>query len=194
MEWFGRLRRGLRLFLLMGLGATITMVAPLQAQDSSSTPKKTSVCESFGVQRFGARKEPPPFSLKDLNGRQVSLNDYKWKPLLLFFWASWCLACKEDIALLEKFFERNRGEFEILTIAIDGEKEKRVKNIVKDNRITLPVLLDQKEQIARTYGVRMIPTAFLINRLGWIEGAVVGQRDWCSQEALSAIKELLELR
>ncbi len=194
MEWFGRLRRGLRLFLLMGLGVTITMVAPLQAQGPSSESKKASVCESFGVQRFNARKEPPPFSLKDLNGRQVSLNDYKWKPLLLFFWGSWCLACKEDIALLEKLFERNRGGFEVLTIAIDGEKEKRVRAVVKDNRITLPVLLDQKEQVARTYGVRMIPTAFLINRLGWIEGAVIGQRDWCSQEALSAVRELLDLR
>jgi thiol-disulfide isomerase/thioredoxin len=112
----------------------------------------------------------------------------------LFFWGTWCLACKEDIVLLEKFFERNRGQFEILTIVIDGEKERRVRNTVKENRITLPVLLDKKEQVARTYGVKMIPTAFLINRLGWVEGTVVGQRDWCSQEALSAVKELLDLR
>lgn len=62
-----------------------------------------------------------------------------------------------------------------------------MKNVVKDHRITLPVLLDKKEQVARTYGVRMIPTVFLINREGWVEGTVVGQRDWCAPEALSAV-------
>jgi len=186
--------RWISVIFLMIVWTAALMIQPLQAKDSSPTLGKASVCESFGVQRFEARKEAPPFSLKDLNGKQISLNEYKGKPLLLFFWGSWCLACKEDIALLEKFFERNRGQFEILTIAIDGEKEKRVKSVVKDHRIALPVLLDKKEQVARTYGVRMIPTAFLINREGWVEGAVIGQRDWCAPEALSALKELLGLR
>lgn len=187
MRWIG-------LLVLIVLGTAVAVIQPLQAKDSSPTLGKASVCESFGVQRFEARKEAPPFSLKDLNGKQISLNEYKGKPLLLFFWGSWCLACKEDIALLEKFFEKIRGQIEILTIAIDGEKERRVKNVVKDHRIALPVLLDKKEQVARTYGVRMIPTAFLINREGWVEGTVVGQRDWCAPEALSAIRELLDLR
>jgi peroxiredoxin len=186
--------RWIRPFFLIVLGTAITVIQPLQAKDPSLTLGKASVCESFGVQRFQARKEASPFSLKDLNGMQISLNEFKGKPLLLFFWGSWCGACKEDIVLLEKFFERNRGQFEILTIAIDGEKEKRVRNVVKDHRVTLPVLLDQKEQVARTYGVRMIPTAFLINRDGWVEGMIVGQRNWCGPEALSAIKELLGLR
>jgi peroxiredoxin len=187
MRWIG-------LLLLVVLGTAMAVIQPLQAKDSSPALGKASVCESFGVQRFEARKEAPPFSLKDLNGKQISLSEYKGKPLLLFFWGSWCLACKEDIALLEKFFEKIRGQIEILTITIDGEKERRVKNVVKDHRITLPVLLDKKEQVARTYGVRMIPTAFLINREGWVEGMVVGQRDWCAPEALSAVRELLGLR
>lgn len=180
-------------FSILG-GGICLFVQPLQSQEFSPSSKAIAACESFGIQRFQARKDPPPFSLKNLDGKQVSLSEYKGKPLLLFFWASWCLACKEDIVLLEKFFERARGEIEFLTIVIDGEKEKRVKGIVKDQKITLPVLLDQKEKIARTYGVRMVPTAFLINRENVMEGMVVGQRDWCAPEALSAIKELLDFR
>ncbi len=83
---------------------------------------------------------------------------------------------------------------EILTIAVDGDKEKRVRKMVRESKIALPVLLDQKEQVARTYGVRMIPTAYLVNGEGWMEGVIVGQRDWNSQEAFSAIKEVLALR
>lgn len=187
MRWIG-------LFFLIACGTAIPAMAPLQAQVPSPSLQKMSTCESFGIQKSQTRKEAPPFSLKNLNGKQVSLNDYKGKPLLLFFWGSFCLACKEDIVLLEKFFGRNRGQIDILTIAIDGEKEKRVKSIVKDQQITLPVLLDQKEKIARTYGVKMIPTAFLINGEGGVEGVVVGQRDWCAPEAFLSIKELFDLR
>lgn len=181
---------GKRLLLLLAvIGFGVFIISPLQAKETSS-----SSCETFGVQRFEGKKEAPLFSLKDLNGQQVSLSDYRGKPLVLFFWGSFCEACKEDIVLLEKFFEGKKDQFEILTLAIDGEKEKRVKSIVKKKKVTLPVLLDIKEKTARAYGVRMIPTAFLINREGGMEGLIVGQRDWGGSTALSAIKELLDLR
>ena len=179
-----------RLFLLLAaIGFGVLTILPLQAKETSS-----SSCDSFGVQRSEGKKEAPLFSLKDLNGKQVSLSDYKGKPLLLFFWGSFCEACKEDIVLLEKFFKGKKDQFEILTLAIDGGKEKRVKSIVKKKKVTLPVLLDIKEKTARAYGVRMVPTAFLINREGGMEGKIVGPRDWSSSEASSAIKELLNLR
>jgi len=46
-------------------------------------------CDSFGIQRTQGKKEAPAFSLKDLNGKQVSLSDFKGKPLLVVFWATW---------------------------------------------------------------------------------------------------------
>ncbi|OGP76962.1 MAG: hypothetical protein A2V86_03230 [Deltaproteobacteria bacterium RBG_16_49_23] len=185
--------RWIAIIFVIAIGTAVTVIQPLQAKDPSPALQKTSACDSFGIQRFQLKKEAPFFSLKGLNGQQFSLNEYKGKPLLLFFWGSFCLACKEDIALLEIFFEKNRGQIEILTIAIDGEKERKVKNVVKENQITLPVLLDYKEKIARTYGVKMVPTAFLINGEGLVKGMIVGQRDWCGPDALSAIQETLNL-
>jgi peroxiredoxin len=176
-------------FFLVIIGTYLFFILPLQAKNPMST-----ACESFGVQRFEGQKEAIPFSLKDLNGSQVSLNEYRGKTIILFFWGSYCEACKEDIVLLEKFFEGTKDKLEILTIVIDGQREKRVKRVVKKYKITLPVLLDIKEKIALEYGVRMIPTAFLINREGWMKGMIVGQRDWCGPTALAAIKELLDLR
>lgn len=186
--------RGICIFLLIITGIAISLTQTLTAKDPPSSLQETSAWESFGVQRFQEKKEPPAFSLRDLNGNPVSLNEYKGKPLLLFFWATWCTACKEDIDFLERFFKHYRGELKLFTIAIDGDMEKRVKRIVKDREITLPVLLDRKEQIARKFGVKMVPTAFLINREGLMEGMVVGQRDWCGSNALSAIKQALDLR
>jgi len=82
----------------------------------------------------------------------------------------------------------------ILTLVIDGEKEKRVHRIAQKCKTTLPVLLDVKERIARIYRVTFVPAAFLIDREGMLIGKIVGERDWSSPEAWSAIKEVLNLR
>lgn len=166
----------------------------LVAKDSPSPTQEVPALESFGVQRFEEKKPPPAFSLKDLKGNTVSLSDYKGNPLMVIFWGSWCPSCKEELSLLEKFYKNYRGELKLITIVIDGENERKVKRIVKDQEITLPILLDRKEQIARKFGVRMIPTAFLINREGFMEGMVIGQRDWCGSSALPAINTVLDLR
>ncbi|MCX8118431.1 MAG: TlpA family protein disulfide reductase [Desulfobacterota bacterium] len=181
--------RGWR-WLLVG-ALVLPFFSPQEFKGLSRANSKTNPCENFGIHRL--KKEPPPFSLKSLEGKEVSLKDYKGKPVLLFFWGSWCQACKEDLALLEKFGGRSNLQMEILTIAVDGEKERRIRSIVKEYRITLPVLLDQKEKTARAYGVRMIPTAYLINQEGWMEGMIVGQREWHSSEAQLAIREALGL-
>jgi thiol-disulfide isomerase/thioredoxin len=110
------------------------------------------------------------------------------------FWASWCSACKEEIALFEKFSQGKKDQLTMYLIPIDGERESRVRRLIKEMKITLPVLLDVKEKMARTYGVRMVPTTFLINREGFMVGMIVGQRDWSSPEAWSAVKELFSLR
>jgi len=162
------------------VSATITITSP------PSVP-------SFGIQRFNEKREAPPFSLKTLNGSQVSLGDFKGKPILLKFWATWCPSCVEELPQMEKFSEGKRDQLCILMPAIDGEKEKRVQNVVKKHKVTLPVLLDVKEKIARTYKVTFIPVAFLIDREGMIVGMIVGERDWSSPEAWSAIKEVLDL-
>jgi peroxiredoxin len=96
--------------------------------------------------------------------------------------------------MMEKFSEGKREQLVILMAAIDGENEKKVRRVIDKSKVTLPVLLDAKEKIARAYGVKFIPISFLINPEGLIVGTIVGERNWCSPEAWSAVKELLNLR
>jgi len=178
--------------LLIGLTASAFFISPLQAKEQPSSAK--SSWESFGVQRFQEKKEAPPFLLKDLNGNIIALKSLKGKPVLLMFWATWCPACKEEIALFEKFSMGKKDLLTMYIIPIDGEKEKKVKRVIQENKITLPVILDVKEKIARTYGVKMIPTTFLIDEESLLVAMIVGQRDWSSPEAWSAVNELFSLR
>jgi cytochrome c biogenesis protein CcmG/thiol:disulfide interchange protein DsbE len=174
-------------------GVSLSPVVCAENPNPPSPPNCIS-CEAFGVQKFDVRKGASPFSLKSLDGTQVSLNDFKGKPVLLVFWATWCPSCMEELPAFEKFSLGKRDQLAILMLAIDGEKEKRVERAIKKNKVTLPVLLDVKERVARTYGVNFIPAAFLIDREGLMVGKVVGERDWTCPEAWSAVKEIFSLR
>ncbi len=173
--------------VLMALGVlSVFSVSVLLAQNSCPS------CAAFGIQRFSEKKPAYPFSLKTADGKQVSLEDFKGKPVMFLFWASWCESCvKEEIPLIEKFSRTKKGQVAIFLVAIDGENEKRIRRIINAEKITLPVLLDVKEKIARTYGIRMVPTAFLISPEGMMVGMIVGQRDWEAPGAWSALRELL---
>ncbi len=166
-------------------------IPSLRSPQAAETPCLS--CPSFGVQRFPDNKEAPPFSLKNLEGNVCSLADLRGKPVLLFFWGSWCESCKEDIVLLEKFAQSKKDQFTTITIVVDGEREKKIRKIQKEYKLTLPVLLILKEKVIDTYEIRMVPQAVFISRDGSILGKAVGQRDWSKPEAWAAVKELFGL-
>lgn len=182
-----------RTISLVATGIAVFLISNLQARDSfPSDEQNCPSCASFGIQRLDKLKAPS-FSLKGLDGRKLAFKDIKGNPIILTFWATWCTPCREELPTLERFAEGKKDQFTILTMAIDGENKSKVRRFVDENKINLTVLLDEKEQIARTYGVRMVPTTFLINREGMMIGAIRGQRDWSVPEAWSAIREVFGL-
>ena len=191
-----KMKRRIILQVSSMIGITTLLVSFLgPGMAASPAQPGSSSCNSFGVQRVQERKEAPPFALRNLDGNQVSLSDFKGKPVLVTFWATWCLSCQEEMPLVEKFSQDKRDQLAILLIAIDGERKKAVQTIVNKNKITLPVLLLLKEKVMDQYGVRgWIPLTFLIDQKGILIGKIVGQRDWGSAEAWPCLKELFELR
>jgi peroxiredoxin len=185
-----------RIGLLLGIPAVVLfIITSLMAKDHSSASSQiSSACDSFGVVKSLVEREAPSFGLKTLDGNQVLLNDFKGKPVLLKFWATWCPSCLEELPMMEKFSEGRNDQLVILMAAIDGEKERKVQRVIKEKKITLPVLLDPKAKTARAYGVNFIPVSFFINREGLIVGIAVGERNWVSPKAWSAVKELFDLR
>ena len=182
------------LLALLGIPLLATSF-PQAGRTASPSQPESPFCHSFGVQWFRERKEAPVFSLNSLDGKKISLSDFKGKPVLVTFWATWCDSCKEEISLLEKLCAGKEDQLAVLLIAIDGERKKAVQKIVDKNKITVPVLLLLKEKVMDQYGVRgWVPQTFLIDREGMLLGKTVGERDWCSSEAWSCLKELFKLR
>jgi len=179
------------------LGGMATLFIPFLQVGRAASPSQPECpsCSSFGVQRSQEKKQAPAFSLKGLDGNQVSLSDFRGKPVLIIFWATWCESCKEEMPVLEKFSEGKRDQLAILLIAIDGERKRAAQTIVDKNKLTLPVLLLLKEKVMDQYGVRgWVPQTYLVDQEGMLLGKIIGQRDWGSAEAWSCMKELFNLR
>jgi peroxiredoxin len=109
------------------------------------------------------------FTLPDLDGRQVTLGPFLGKtPVLLVFWATWCPECRAAIPEINAMTTGPlAGKLQILGLDF-RESRKKVANAVKARGILYPVLLDERGQAARAYGVVGIPTYVLIGREGVI--------------------------
>jgi peroxiredoxin len=183
----------LSLSIMIGMPIMLIFCLRVVRAASPSQPEYPS-CDSFGIQRSQEKTGAPAFSLKGLDGKQVSLSDFKGKPVLIVFWATWWSSCREELLALEKFFQGKRDPLTILLITIDGERKRAAQKVINQNKITLPVLLLLKERTMDQYGVRgWMPQTFLVDQEGMLVGKIIGQRDWSSPGAWSCMKELFGL-
>jgi thiol-disulfide isomerase/thioredoxin len=133
----------------------------------------------------------PDFTLTDLDGKTLQLSDFKDRPVLLNFWATWCPPCRAEIPSIEEI-HRNHASSDglvIIGISLDSTGVQAVKEFVKEANMTYRIAMGT-EKIVQDYGnIQGIPATFLINRKGEVVRKLVGYQ---SHEALEkAVKEIL---
>ena len=136
---------------------------------------------------LGSGKPAPDFKLKTLDGKEVSLSDYRGKVVLINFWATWCPPCREEMPLFTKVYRKYKGRgFEILAVSTDSSIDP-VKKFVKEYKLPFPVLMDDGKVSTELYRVQGLPTSFLIDR----EGRIVKVRLGKYKEIESDLKKVL---
>jgi len=134
-------------------------------------------------------KPAPDFALRDLDGKEVKLADFKGKVVILDFWATWCPPCVKEIPhFIELYREYKEQDFAMVGISVDRGIGV-VKSFAQQHQVNYPILMaDGKVQQAYG-GIRSIPTTFVTDKEGRIQRYYVGYRDKAVFEA--DIKALL---
>ncbi|MET0615387.1 MAG: TlpA disulfide reductase family protein [Thermoleophilaceae bacterium] len=126
----------------------------------------------------GQRADAPALSLPELGGtRQISLNDYRGRVVVLNFWASWCKPCRDESPVLERWHRRLRGlggaviGVDMLDVTGDAQ------DFIAEYKLTYPMMKDKDGHGIETFGVVQYPETFVIDRGGSIAAVRRGPVD-----------------
>ncbi len=125
--------------------------------------------------RFVRNPDPAPaFQLKDLEGKDLKLEDYRGKVILLNFWATWCGPCRAEIPSLIELQRRYKDRLQVIGLAIDEDDESFVRKFAVSEGINYPVAMGSVDVRVAYGGVTALPTVFVINPAGAIVQKHVG--------------------
>jgi thiol-disulfide isomerase/thioredoxin len=141
-----------------------------------------------------SRAALPPLPFKGLDGNAASLADFKGKVMVLNLWATWCAPCKKEmpsLAALQSAFPKD--QVVVVALSIDRGTDDKVKQFIADEGLqSLAVYRDAKMAIPRTLNLPGIPATLLIDRNGDEAARILGERDWSSSQAKTAIQTLVD--
>jgi peroxiredoxin len=135
----------------------------------------------------------PDFTFPGLDGKMVSLSDYKGKVVLVNIWATWCPPCVDEMPSMEKLYQKFKGEnFEILAVSIDEPGLKAVAPFMKKSNLTFPALIDSEGTIKAVYGITGVPESFIIDHKGILIKKIIGPVDWAAPNVFQFFNELIQ--
>jgi peroxiredoxin len=187
--------------LAVGLVLTI-LVWPMRwgmmvhsASQPEVSTKQTQIdrmFKKFGIIKLAGIAPPEDIELEDLDGNTVRVSDLRGKIVLLNFWTTWCFDCKAEMPSMEKLFQRFKGQNFAMVAVNLREPSQRVHDFYETYKLSFTVLLDATGQSGIRYGIRSIPTTFILNQEGGLIGKVLGPRDWNSKQAIILVEHLIK--
>ncbi|HQY91825.1 redoxin domain-containing protein [Caldilinea sp.] len=116
----------------------------------------------------------PDFTLPTLDGGEFRLSDYRGKPVVLNFWATWCGPCQRELPAIERAAEHYRDV--VVFAAVDqAETQQRVQEFVDEMGLTVIVPMDGEQVVGERYDVLGLPTTFFIDENGIIRSVWMGE-------------------
>ncbi|QHW35411.1 redoxin domain-containing protein (plasmid) [Paenibacillus rhizovicinus] len=168
-----RLRKRLSIVLIAGVIAVLAAVVVRQI--STVHPAVAAV-----------RKVAPAFDLKDMDGKEIRLSDYRGRRVVLHFWATYCPPCVKEMPVMQRI-ARQRDDTTVIGVNI-GQSRGTVEAFAKSNGLTFPLVIDAVGKITDLYRIQALPTTILIGSDGRVSKIASGAfgsdsqlTDWLTQ-------------
>mgnify|MGYP006087584167 FL=1 len=150
--------------------------------------------EQLNIKNIIIKKDPKSYKnviFKDIDSNNLNLEDFEGKLILLNFWATWCLPCKEEMPSLDKLqIDKRLDNLKILPINIGQENLEKSKIFYKKLNIkNLEIYYDPSVKIASKFLLRGLPTTIVINKKGQEIARIIGLIDFNNEEFINWIKK-----
>jgi peroxiredoxin len=135
----------------------------------------------------------PQFTLKSREGKDVSLASFKGQVVLLNFWATWCVPCREEMPKLQALYEKyNSLGFALVGVNVENNPDGTKKWLADNGPITFPILLDTKNEVSKLYRVETMPSTVLIARDGTMRFVHHGYKSGLEGDYQNEVRQLLK--
>ena len=128
-------------------------------------------------QQEQSQQFPPDFTVVDASGKEFKLSDFRGKPTVVNFWASWCGPCKSEMPDFDAVYQEMGDEIHFLMVNMtDGGRETIAiaKQFIADSGYTFPVYYDTQYSAAIAYGVSSLPATYFFDAEGYGVAYAVG--------------------
>jgi peroxiredoxin len=134
----------------------------------------------------------PNFTLQSNAGQQVSLASLKGKVVMVNFWATWCVPCRQEMPHLEALYQRYESlGFELLAVNVEKNNAEGARKWLEETPVTFPVLFDPENQVTKLYKVQTMPSTVLIGRDGTMRFIHHGYKPGYENEYQTQVRALL---
>ncbi len=117
----------------------------------------------------------PDFLLEALDSDETRLSDYRGQPVVLNFWATWCVSCRKEMPQFIEAYDAYRDDGLVVIGLNLQESESIIRPFADEFGIDFPVLIDRDGEVGDDYRLLGLPTTFFIDRDGVVESVFIGQ-------------------
>ena len=160
-------------------GRDVVTTTEVPTDDTSTTGNGANAAEGdgSGASDSANATAAPEFTMADTEGQTLTLADFRGKPVLLNFWASWCGPCASEMPAIQSAYEQYGDQIQFVAVnmtGMGGETETSALSLIQQNNYTFPVYFDVDSSAAVAFGVTSIPQTYLIDAEGNIIGGLRG--------------------
>jgi peroxiredoxin len=130
------------------------------------------------------------FTLPLPGGGTFRLAEQRGKVVFVNFWATWCPPCRDEMPAMERLYRRHRDDgLVMLAVSVDADPA-LIAPFVAEHELSFAIGLDPKMEVANSYGVRALPSTFIVDRDGNMAALAIGPRVWDNDAAHSLVEGL----
>jgi len=130
----------------------------------------------------------------DADGREVTLQEFGGKVVLLNLWATWCAPCLKELPSLDRLQAQLGGDrFEVVAVSVDRRGVEAVRPYFEKLKIThLAIYVESKDRLAQALDLQILPSTIIIGPHGLMAGKMIGPAEWDASEALALLRHYID--